>query len=42
MKIEATAAQASDILDDLRNLDGMWSATFALRETLEYIVREGK
>jgi hypothetical protein len=42
VRIVVTAAQASDILDDLRNLDGMWSATFDLREALELIVLENQ
>ena len=34
MKIEMTAAQAADILDDLRVLDSVWEATHALMEAL--------
>jgi hypothetical protein len=33
-----TAAEASDILDDLRELDGMWEATRGLEESLQLIV----
>jgi hypothetical protein len=38
VNIEMTAAEASDILDDLRTLDGMWEATRGLEETLQLIV----
>jgi len=33
-----TPAEASDILDDLRTLDGMWEATRGLEESLQLIV----
>lgn len=41
MKIETTADEASDILDDLNNLDGVWSATYDLRVALEAIASTG-
>ena len=39
MKIEMTAAEASDVLDDLLQLDGMWGATHTLWQELGAIVR---
>jgi hypothetical protein len=42
MKIEMTAAEASDILDDLKLLDGMWVATLDLHESLEAIVLDNQ
>ena len=42
MKIEMTAAEASDILDDFGQLDGAWEATHALAETLRDIVAENR
>jgi hypothetical protein len=42
MKIEMTAAEASDVLDDLKLLDGMWVATLDLHESLEAIVLDNQ
>jgi hypothetical protein len=42
MKIEMTAAEASDILDDLKLLDGMWEATRDLHDALEAIVLDNQ
>jgi hypothetical protein len=38
VKIEMTAAEASDVLDDLLSLDGEWAATYELHKALEAIV----
>ena len=42
MRIEMTAAKASDILDDLHNLDGMWGPTYDLHRALEAIVEDNQ
>jgi hypothetical protein len=39
VKIETTVSEAHDILDDLDQLDGEWSATHLLAEALRAIVQ---
>jgi hypothetical protein len=42
VNVKMTAAEASDILDDLTQLDGAWEATHALMQSLEAIVFENQ
>jgi hypothetical protein len=42
VNVKMTAAEASDILDDLKQLDGAWEATHALMQQLEEIVFENQ